>query len=166
MCSYIWSSRISCDCKKSGRTLNPPFIYVYIYIITWSRGRKCWVQEEGGREGGAGGSCMLADLLWHVVVKICIDMRENHMNMEEIFFKKKLSGMMLLEVWSCAVEDWLMYVRRATKWKCHMPWCSSNSSSSSRQPVQYNLWFDICISFNLCTSMFCLGHDQASWPLL
>lgn len=31
------------------------------------------------------------------------------------------------------------------------------------RPVQYNLWFDICISFDLCTSMFCyLGHDQAT----
>jgi hypothetical protein len=57
-------------------------MYIYNHLIK----RK----EVLGARGGAGGSCMLADLLWHVVVKICIDMRENHMNMEEIFLKKNV----------------------------------------------------------------------------
>jgi hypothetical protein len=147
MCSYIWSSRISCDCKSQGEHLI--LLYnIYIYIITWSRGRKEGREVLLGARGKWGGGrrvALLADLLWHV------GSQDLHWyagkiiwTWKKILLKKIVWDYMLLEVWIRAVEDWsvyiYIYVRRATKWKCHMPWCSSNSSSSSssNRPVQYN----------------------------
>ncbi len=54
----------------------------------------------GARGGGGGGgavACLQISCdMW--VVKICIDMRENHMNMEDFFIKKLYGIIMLLEV--------------------------------------------------------------------
>lgn len=103
--------------KVREKHLIPLHIYIYIYVYNHLIQRKCWVQGEAWGELHACRSlvtCGSQDLHWYAGKS-----NEHGRIFLNIYIWDYAFGSLKL----CSLRLVSVYVRRATKWKCHMPWC-------------------------------------------